>query len=81
MAGQYAGALLLITSHNGSVQLQSALTTPVMLLLLVQCRRHGDTVFAAEGLLPALGDHLQQQRDKEVRRGGPVLFVWQICCR
>jgi len=54
--------------------------TPVMLWSPAQCRRHGDTVFAAEGLLPALGDHLQQQRDKEVRRGGPVLFVWQICC-
>lgn len=36
-------------------------------MLLRCCRQHGDAVFAAEGLLPALGDHLQQQRDKEVR--------------
>lgn len=38
------------------------------------CRQHGDAVFAADGLLHALGDHLQQQRDKEVRT---QLF---LCC-
>lgn len=34
------------------------------------CRQHGGAVFEAEGLLHSLGDHLQQQREKEVRGEG-----------
>lgn len=41
-------------------------------------RQHGDTVFEAEGLLPSLGDLLQQQRDKEVRPGSVQSHA--ACC-
>ncbi|KAL4423889.1 hypothetical protein ABPG75_001190 [Micractinium tetrahymenae] len=56
----------IVKSSSRSKEAADALRAALQCLSNIsRSRQRGDTVFEAEGLLPSLGEHLQQQREKE----------------